>query len=147
MYAETQREKNQIDTLHAIAALDEPVVFDQNLVDPFDENEDLSLRARSYLHTNCAQCHRPDGPTNVDIDFRFTATFEGMNLCNAELRNGDLGVRDAKRMVPGDIEKSIFLNRMNRRDSLSMPPLGSAIPDTAGHQLLSDWVLSLASCN
>ena len=34
------------------------------LVNPYDETADLNLRARSYLHANCAICHVEAGGGN-----------------------------------------------------------------------------------
>src|SRR5690606_28247282 len=36
----------------------------RRLVDPADESAPLELRARSYLHANCAQCHVEAGGGN-----------------------------------------------------------------------------------
>src|SRR5262249_18402034 len=36
-----------------------------------DTNAAVATRARAYLAVNCAQCHRPGGPTPVNLDFRF----------------------------------------------------------------------------
>jgi hypothetical protein len=40
---------------------------------PFLDNTDTSLdrRARAYLHENCGYCHRPNGPGQGPMDFRF----------------------------------------------------------------------------
>ena len=37
----------------------------------------LTDRARAYLHTNCAQCHRPGGPTPSSMDLRATTALAG----------------------------------------------------------------------
>ena len=37
------------------------------LANPFG-SDSLDLRARAYLHTNCAMCHRPGGSTGVGLN-------------------------------------------------------------------------------
>jgi glucose/arabinose dehydrogenase len=75
-YASTGRNAEQITTLNAINTLSPPITADPAtlpaLVDPADTAESLGNRARSYLHTNCSQCHRPGGPTPSSMDLRFT---------------------------------------------------------------------------
>src|SRR5262249_9683881 len=39
----------------------------RKLVDPYDARQDLNLRARSYLHANCAQCHVEAGGGNAQM--------------------------------------------------------------------------------
>jgi len=103
-------------------------------------------QVRSYLHTNCSGCHRPLGPTPSSIDLRFDTTWPAMNVCDVVPLLGMLGVSDAKIIAPGDSARSILVNRMSRRDVHGMPPLGSAIVDAAGINLLTTWIDSLTAC-
>ena len=42
--------------------------------------------------------------------------------------------------------RSVLLNRMNRRDSNGMPPLGSNAVDAAGTDLIAEWINSIGAC-
>jgi hypothetical protein len=53
---------------------------------------------------------------------------------------------NARLISPGSATNSLAVNRMNRRDSFAMPPLGSNVIDAAGVALISDWVNGLAGC-
>ena len=115
--------------------------------DPTDTSAPLANRARAYLHTNCAQCHRPGGPTPVSLDLRYTTSFAATNTCNVSPQAGDLGVgANARVIAPGSAANSILINRMNRRDAFAMPTLGSTRIDTAGVALLTQWVNGLPGC-
>ena len=71
----TGRTANQLTTLNGIdtltPALTLPPAQLPVIPDPFG-GAALGLRARAYLHTNCANCHRPGGPRNRTMDFRYT---------------------------------------------------------------------------
>lgn len=146
-YPSTGLNANQLTTLFTIGALPaEP--DDAPLANPADNSGHFSLnqRARAYLHTNCSQCHRPNGPTSVNIDFRFSAAFEDMNLCQVAQNSAGLG-DGARRLVPGDAENSVMLQRMRLRDSSSdsnnqMPPLSSLV-DEFGAELVAAAINSL----
>jgi uncharacterized repeat protein (TIGR03806 family) len=149
-YASTGRTANQLITHEAIGTLAEPL-SDQpenlpRLVNPADANASLAERARAYLHTNCAQCHRPDGPTNVNLDLRHTSSFADMAICNQAPQNGNLGIADSQLLAPGAPVRSILLQRMNRRDASGMPPLGSKLVDAEGVALIEAWIESVAEC-
>jgi uncharacterized repeat protein (TIGR03806 family) len=104
-------------------------------------------RARSYLHANCAFCHRPEGPGRGDQDLRFSRTFAQTKLCNVTPQSGDLGIAGAKLVVPGDSSKSLLSVRMHRTDDKRMPPVGSAIVDGKGSSIIDGWIESLDGCN
>ena len=149
-YPQTGRTANQLITHDAIDTLSEPLSDTPDnlprLVNPADTSAGLDDRARGYLHTNCAQCHRPDGPTNVNLDLRYTTALADMNVCNVGPQNGDLDIADAQLLAPGAPERSLLLQRMQRRDALGMPPVGSNIVDEAGATLIEEWIGSISSC-
>lgn len=149
-YPQTGRAANQLHTLDAVgmfaAAIGDPATLPA-MPDPMDAAADLGDRARAYLHTNCAQCHQPGGPTPVNIDLRYTTALADTNACDAVPQAGDLGIVMPRIIAPGDAARSVLVARTNRRDVAGMPPLGSTVVDAAGVALLTDWVTGLADCN
>ena len=149
-YPQTGRNANELLTLNTIGMFTPPIsdpATQPTMPDPADSSAPLANRARAYLHTNCAQCHRPGGPTSVNMDLRYTTAFAATNTCNVMPQAGDLGLgANARRIAPGSAANSILINRTNRRDSNGMPPLGSSQVDTAGVALLTQWVNSLTGC-
>ncbi len=148
-YPQTNRSANQLTTFNHIGLLT-PAAGDAatqpSLPDPFGTGT-LTERARAYLHTNCSQCHRPGTTAPTNLDFRYTTSLIATNACDAVPGSGDLGVgANARLIAPGSSANSLVVNRMNRRDSAGMPPLGSTTVDTAGVSLVSQWIDSLASC-
>jgi uncharacterized repeat protein (TIGR03806 family) len=149
-YPQTGRTANELLTLNTLSMLTPPIpdpATQPTMPDPADTNAPLAERARAYLHTNCAQCHRPGGPTGVNLDLRYTTAFAATNTCNVMPQAGDLGLGAAARLIaPGSATNSILINRTNRRDANGMPPLGSNQVDAAGVALLTQWVNGLAGC-
>jgi mono/diheme cytochrome c family protein len=118
-----------------------------SLPDPFG-SAPLADRARAYLHTNCAGCHRPGGPTPSSMDWRYETPLGQTGSCNVPASSGSaLGIQDARLLAPGDPQRSLIWQRMGRRDVHAMPPVGSLQVDTAGLSLLQDWINSLGSCD
>lgn len=150
-YPSTGRTHGQLETLDAVSMFSSPLQGDPATLpvmpDPMDATADLGERARAYLHTNCAQCHRPGGPTPVGVDLRYTTLLANTAACDITPTAGDLGLNMARIIAPGDAARSVLIERMSRRDTSGMPPIGSSLVDTAGVTLLTDWVNSLASCN
>jgi uncharacterized repeat protein (TIGR03806 family) len=148
-YASTGRTANELLTL------DKAVMFTTPLGDPASQpvlpdpsgTAPLAQRARAYLHTNCSQCHRPNGPTAVPMDLRYSTALANTGACDAPPQSGDLGIGAAARIIaPGSAANSVLLARINRRDANQMPPLATNAIDTAGVQLISDWIASLTTC-
>ena len=151
LYPATGRTANQLTTLEQIGFLSAPLPdVPANLptiADPSDTGESLASRARAYLDTNCAQCHRPGGPTPSSMDLRYTTALSATAACNATPQAGDLGLVNARLIAPGDATRSVLIARVSRRDAKGMPPLSSNLVDTAGVSLLTSWINSLAGCN
>jgi uncharacterized repeat protein (TIGR03806 family) len=151
LYPQTGRTANQIVTLNSIGMFSPPVTAAPSalpaLPDPYGSAGTLAERARAYLHTNCSQCHRPNGGTPTDLDLRYTTPLSGTNACDRPPQAGSAGLTDARIIAPGAAGRSVLVARANRRDALAMPPLASTRVDAAGVDLLTRWVNSLAGCN
>jgi hypothetical protein len=116
-------------------------------VDPADASQPLDARARSYLHANCAICHRPSGPTPALMDLRHDRPLAATGACDVPPTLGDLGIPDARIIAPGEPDRSELLSRMSRRDAFGMPPVASLLPDEEGAALIREWIASLTPAN
>ena len=99
-----------------------------------------AVRARAYLAVNCAQCHRPGGPTPVNLDFRFDTSDAAMNAIDATPQAGDLGIAGAKIIARGNKASSVLWQRMQRLDATRMPPLGSHRVDQDAVVVIGGWI-------
>ncbi len=149
-YPPTSISANQLMTVEYIGLFSAPLGdMPENLpaiVDPAQMSADLSARARAYLHSNCANCHRPTGPTPSNMDLRQDTALNATNACDTIPLSGNLGIADARIITPGDASRSVLVNRMSRRDVHGMPPLASAITDAQGISLITAWIDDLSSC-
>ncbi len=144
-YPATGRRDNQLQALTNIGVMPVTAV-PTPLVAPTNTSQPLNQRARAYLHSNCAQCHRPNGPTDVNMDLRITTALKDTNLCTAA-QNPVPGLTGLMRLQPGNATGSMLWQRMQRRDAQGMPPLGSTLADQAGVQLVGAWINQLTGCN
>src|SRR5262249_7174116 len=113
------------------------------LVDPYDAGNDLTARARSYLHSNCAQCHVEAGGGNAQIELEFTTKLDKTNLLNVKPQHHTFDLPDARLVVPGRPERSVLLHRIVHRDAGHMPPLATSLVDREAVKLLHDWIEQL----
>jgi uncharacterized repeat protein (TIGR03806 family) len=150
IYASTGRTANQLRTLDTITMFTTPLgdpALQPTMPDPFDASVSLAQRARAYLHTNCAHCHRTGGTTPSSMDLRYSTPLSSTNACGTTPQSGDLGIGGAARIVaPGSSANSVLVARMDRRDTNGMPPLASSIVDAAGVALMQQWIDGLATC-
>ena len=149
-YPQTGRTANQLETADVIDLLTDPLPdTPANLTrfpDPKDVGESLEARARAYLHSNCAGCHRPGGPTPSGMDLRYGTSLAATHACDVVPTSGGLGLPGARIIAPGNAGSSVLIERASRRDVHGMPPLGSSLVDTVGVQLLTDWINGLGGC-
>jgi uncharacterized repeat protein (TIGR03806 family) len=139
---------SQLASLEHIGVFDAPVTRLAPLVDPrITSGATSETRARSYLHANCAICHRPEGNYS-SIDMRDGTPLAQMNVCNVDPNKGDLGVAGAKRLFPGTPSKSVMVLRMQATDMKSgrMPQIATSVLDTTGIGIVSDWIKSVTTC-
>ncbi len=113
------------------------------LVDPYDARADLDLRARSYLHANCAQCHVAAGGGNAQIELDFATPRDKMKLFDVAPVHHNFQLPDARLIASGAPERSVLLERIARRGAGQMPPLATSVVDHEAVKLLTEWIEQL----
>ncbi len=119
-----------------------PEEYDR-LPNPYDESEPVELRARAYLHSNCAHCHVMAGGGNAQFDVAFATAREAMKLIDERPVHHTFGIPDARLIAPGDPDRSVLLHRMSIREPGQMPQLATELPDEPAVQLIRQWILEL----
>jgi uncharacterized repeat protein (TIGR03806 family) len=114
-----------------------------NLADPYDKSQSLEDRVRSYLHSNCAQCHVDAGGGNSQMLLSFGTTLDKAKLIGETPLHDRFGIEGAKLVAPGQPDKSILLHRINRRGRGQMPQLGTKLVDGPAAELMAEWIRSL----
>jgi glucose/arabinose dehydrogenase len=119
----------------------------RRLVDPYDPRQEVNLRARSYLHSNCAQCHVEAGGGNAQMELEFTTPLDKTRLINVKPQHDTFGLKVPALVVPGHPESSVLLHRIGHRDRGFMPPLATRVVDRQAVQLLQEWIAQLPTDN
>jgi uncharacterized repeat protein (TIGR03806 family) len=97
----------------------------------------LHLRARAYLHVNCAHCHNRRGSA---------ATSSLLRLHWEEQDPWAYGVCLGTEVVPGNPERSAVVRRMSTNDpNRAMPRIGRTVVHDEGVALVSEWIDWLAT--
>lgn len=145
------RTGNQLATWSHIGLFDGPLpgaIPDlPKLANPLNTAMPAQARARSYLHSNCAGCHRPGNPLRVDMDLRYQTGLAGMKVCNVTPKLGTLGIVDGKLLYPGRPDLSVIPRRMRIRGPNQMPPLATSVVHAAGANAVSTWIRQVQACN
>jgi uncharacterized repeat protein (TIGR03806 family) len=115
----------------------------KKLVDPYDKKQDLTARVRSYLHSNCAQCHVMSGGGNAQMELEFTNSLEEMKIINVKPVHDTFGLEDARLVAPGHPERSVLLHRISHRGKGHMPPLATRVVDEGMVETIREWILQL----
>jgi uncharacterized repeat protein (TIGR03806 family) len=125
--------------------LHQPPAGFKHLVDPYDPKQDLTARARSWLHVNCSSCHVEAGGGNAQMELEFATALDKMRVVGTTPVHQTFDLKDAKLIVPGAPERSVLLHRIGLRgpNSGQMPPLSTHRVDEAGLALMREWVKSL----
>lgn len=140
---------SQLDTLTHIGLFSSALTATQKTQKLYaldDTGATLAQRARSYLHSNCSNCHRPDGTTPVNLDLRYSTALAATQTCNLSPASGDLGINNARLIAPGEPARSVLLERMKLRDVNQMPPLASYTVDQTAVDVIAEWISSLEDC-
>lgn len=137
--------ENQLATLQRLGLLKldkSPEELDK-LVNPYDENQPLERRAKSYLHANCANCHIEAGGGNSQMLLDDATALDKMKLIDAIPVHDKFGLIDARLIAPGAPERSVLLHRIQRRGRGQMPQLATAVVDEQAVDLITRWILEL----
>ncbi|MEM7144273.1 MAG: PQQ-dependent sugar dehydrogenase [Verrucomicrobiota bacterium] len=145
------KKANQIETLHSLGFFfrnfrPNPANTPPSMANPHDKSQPLEERARTYLHVNCAHCHRETGLGG-------RANFQLLNW----LHTADLGLIDERPLVglpgidpnqarliaPGQPHRSEIYRRMATHGVGKMPMLGGTLIDEKGAHLIRQWIKSL----
>ena len=116
-----------------------------NTTDPLS----VQTHARTWLHVQCASCHRPGGSSQAGIDLRFGTAMSATGACNVSPSFGDLGLTAAKIVATGAPASSVLLARIqaNPGSAAFMPQLGVTLAQKQAATLLTTWISQLKSCN
>jgi len=109
----------------------------------------LEHRVRSYLDSNCANCHNSTAaPEGTNFVFDFDTPLSAANVIGGGVAN-DLGLGVGARIVASrDPKHSVLYQRLAGNDPATrMPPVGRAIVHREARELLVDWILSLPPAN
>lgn len=143
---------NQVDVLRSMELLPQkygtgmkgpPPPAQFSVVDPNDKFASLDERARSYLHANCAHCHRQHGGGSASIDFRKERSLKATRTIDQPPLLGTFGIDDARLIAPGLPAQSVLLFRMAKTGVGRMPHIGSDFPDDAGIALIAQWIAAM----
>lgn len=113
------------------------------LADPYDSAEPIEDRVRSYLHTNCAQCHVAAGGGNAQMLLQISTKTDAMKVIDQKPLHDRFGIADARIVAAGDPARSVLLKRISMRGRGQMPQLATTIPDAKAVALLTEWISQL----
>ena len=116
-----------------------------SLVNPYDSKHPIEDRARSWLHANCAACHRNGAGGAVPAHLNVDKKLADLRVLDAKPTRGDFGLTDARVIASGRPFSSALLWRIATEGAGHMPAIGSRTVDEAGLKLMWDWVGQLPS--
>jgi putative heme-binding domain-containing protein len=121
------------------SVLKEPALPDYTKADGTARS--LEESARSYLHVNCAHCHRfGGGGGQVILELDYSKPLKETGILDERPKQGDFGIPDARIVKPGDPYRSVLVYRMAKFGRGRMPHLGSELPDAFGLRVIGYWI-------
>ncbi len=138
---------NQLSTLEHLGLFTEPLPRRPQelprLVSYADKTQPLDRRARSYLHANCAHCHRKWGGGNSEFRLLYPLNLAETKAVGARPGQGTFHISNARVLAPGDPYRSVLFYRMAKLGTGRMPRIGSRVVDERGLRLIHDWIEQL----
>ncbi len=109
-----------------------------------DETAPLEHRVRSYLDSNCAHCHQPDGPVPY-FDARLQTPLRNQGLVNEAIR-GQFHLPGGCYLKAGDPALSAVLIRTASTEAgVRMPPLAKHAVDDVAVAAMTEYLEGLTS--
>ena len=146
-FNDAQIVRADLDRLRALGLIKGPPILAPGEAKPFanphDASADLDARARSYLHVNCAVCHRPGGGSSSMVDLRRDRPLQETFTLGVRPALGTFGITEPAIIAPGDPTRSVLFYRMAKLGHGRMPHVGSSVVDEAGLALIGKWIESL----
>jgi len=113
---------------------------------PTPGRDALEKWVRSYLHVNCAHCHRfGGGGGQVVLELDHAKPLKETGILDVPPRQGDFGLPNARLIAPGDPLRSVLLYRMAKFGRGRMPHLGSEMPDGTALVRVASWINALGN--
>ena len=156
---------NQLDKLQALGVFEAPIPtpYKAALITPTTSqlgsppaSATVEQRATTYMHANCAFCHRPDDDvdctTDPCLDLRFGLPLASRNICNVAPAKGGFGLTNPVTLAPGHPELSVMSIRMKAAPDDSsghhgrMPQIASYVMDQQATALIDSWITSITAC-
>ncbi|MCO6459598.1 MAG: PQQ-dependent sugar dehydrogenase [Pirellulaceae bacterium] len=106
-------------------------------------DEPLNLRARAYLHANCAHCHRKWGGGNAEFQLLASLPLDETGTLGVGPQQGRFDLPDPRLLVAGRPDQSMVLFRMRRLGLGRMPHVASNLVDAEAVHLISQWIEQL----
>lgn len=149
--------RNQLDWLGEFGMLERRNLDDQpiapysecelaalpRLTNPHDSGQNLADRARSYLHVNCASCHRYSGGGSANIDLNAFEKHRAMKNLTGPAKLGKFDLPDPHVIAPGEPDRSVLYYRMAKFNNGRMPHIGSTLVDPKGITLIRNWIAEM----
>lgn len=135
--------RNQIDHWTAIEILQEKNYSNDRMVNAFDQNYDLNLRARSYLDINCGHCHSSEGSASSS-GLYLSIDDEDFGIYKKPVAAGRGSGGLSYSIVPGHPDESILLYRMlSNEPDVMMPESGRTLMHDEAIELVSEWITEM----
>lgn len=104
-----------------------------------------------YLHGNCGHCHGSPADSLASVPVALQLALDPREagqgadairaMLKAPARARMSGDTEARLLRPGDAASSLLPMRMRSRDPrIRMPPIGTALPDSAALALIEHWI-------
>ena len=114
------------------------------LVNPYEARASLEARVKSYLHVNCSTCHVSEGGGNSIMELGLGTPVGEMRLIDEVPAHDRFDIKKpAESSPPAHPSDSVLYQRISRRGTGQMPPLGSTEVDRDAVKLIADWIRGL----